>query len=44
MVGDWGTVERYSVMFGKILRTGWGVIMSWCGERVSGSGLLGGEC
>ena len=33
-----------SLMGGEILRSGWGVVMSWRGDRVSGGGMLGVEC
>ena len=49
-IGDsmelWGIRIQWigCLMGGEILRSGWGVVMSWWGGRVSGGGMLGGEC
>ena len=39
-----GVPWNSSLMGGEILRMRWGVVMTWCEGRVSGSGMLCGEC
>ena len=42
----WGIRVQWngSLTGGEILLSGWGVVMSWRGGRVSGGGMLDGEC
>ena len=42
----WGIRVKWNgiLMGGEILCSGWDVVVSWWGGRVSGGGMLGGEC